>query len=121
MPNLLKKALSLAGNLAKGKLTVAGVITTAVGAILTGVLGSGHSVVVPMTIVDTLSVVRDTTVVATSNSDPFASIEILIELCKQAWPHILVIVGFLSTVAGFFRKAGAHAEKESNIWPLTLN
>ena len=72
----------LAGTLLKGKGTAIGGILTTIG------LGSA----------------------AASGQDPFESAKILVDLAKQAWPHILVMVGVLTTIAGYFRKAGADAK-----------
>ena len=71
--------LKATGLLGKGKATVSGVGITAVG------LASA----------------------AATGQDPFESMKVLVELAQQAWPHVLVIVGALVTVAGYFRKAGA--------------
>jgi len=122
MKDIFGKVLHAAGSVIKGKLTSTGVITTIVGAVLTAVLGGhGSNVTVPVadtvnTVADTLRAIRDTSeVVSTANNDPLASIRILIELCKQAWPHVLILLGGLSTLAGIFRKAGAKAAADGVI------
>ena len=80
-----KILLPMVGKALKGKLTNVGVATAAVGAISLGA----------------------------SNQDIFASIKVLVSLVEQAWPHILVVVGGLMAVAGWFRKAGWAAALES--------
>jgi hypothetical protein len=78
--------LPLAGRLLKGKLTNAGVIVAA-----TGMAASGAQ-----------------------SGDVFESIKALVDLAQQAWPHLLVLVGGVMAVAGWFRKAGwAAAAKQS--------
>ncbi len=52
------------------------------------------------------------TLVATGQ-DPFESAKMLIDLVQQAWPHILVLVGVLGSIAGLFRKAGASKEYQA--------
>lgn len=42
-----------------------------------------------------------------TGNDPFESAKVLVDLAQQGWPHILVVFGALTTLAGFFRKAGA--------------
>ena len=80
-----KLVLPKVGSLLKGKLTNVGVATAAVGAISLGA----------------------------SDQDIFASIKVLVSLVEQAWPHILVVIGGLMAVAGWFRKAGWAAALES--------
>lgn len=118
MPNPFKTILRVVGTVLKGKLTVVGVITSVVGAVSAAVFSSGDtgttSIVTDSTRVlgDTLTAVVDTvTVSVVQNNNPFASIQILVALCKEAYPHILVILGSLTTIAGFFRKAGAIGAK----------
>lgn len=79
---IFKLIHKLAGTLLKGKGTLIGGVLTTVGLASAGVTGQ----------------------------DPFESAKVLIELSKQAWPHVLVIVGALTTIAGYFRKAGADAK-----------
>lgn len=118
-PKILKDVagglLKVAGSLGKGKLTTVGVVTTIIGAVATSIF-AGHSTTVTTvlpTVVDSIGIVKDTvSVIVTGNNDPLASLKIIVDLCKQAWPHVIVILGFLSTLAGFFRKAGAVAVVE---------
>lgn len=79
--------LPVAGRLLKGKLTNAGLVTAAVGL---GVdVAQGH--------------------------DVFDSLRAVVDLAEQGWPHVLVIVGALTALAGWFRKAGwAAAQAQSS-------
>ena len=71
--------LSVAG-IGKGKMSDTGIVALAVGAIGAKFTGG----------------------------DPFESVRVLVDLAEQGWPHVLVLVGALTTIAGFFRKAGAN-------------
>jgi len=42
-----------------------------------------------------------------TGADPFESVRVLVDLVQQGWPHVLVVFGALTSIAGFFRKAGA--------------
>ena len=44
-----------------------------------------------------------------TGTDPFTSAKVLLDLIQQGWPHLLVVFGALTTLAGFMRKAGAAA------------
>jgi hypothetical protein len=46
-----------------------------------------------------------------TGTDPFESAKMLIDLGQQAWPHILIVFGALSALAGWFRKAGKATPK----------
>lgn len=79
---VLKLIHKLAGTVLKGKGTALGGILTTVGLASAGVSGG----------------------------DPFEAAKKLVELAHEGWPQIVVLVGALTTVAGYFRKAGADAK-----------
>jgi len=70
----------------------------------TGIIGKGK-----LTAVGAVATVAGLTASGATGGDPFASAKILIDLTQQAWPHILIVGGGITTIAGFFRKAGARA------------
>lgn len=70
----------------------------------TGIIGKGK-----MTAVGAVATVAGLTASGATGGDPFESAKILIGLIQQGWPHVLIVGGGLTTVAGFFRKAGARA------------
>lgn len=42
-----------------------------------------------------------------TGTNPFESVTVLIELGREAWPHLVIIVTALGFLAGLFRKAGS--------------
>lgn len=81
-----KLVLPAVGKFLKGKLTNTGIATTAIGLAAAGATGQ----------------------------DPFESAKVLIDLARQAWPHVLVVAGALMAVAGWFRKAGWAAARDGS-------
>ena len=86
-----------------------GILEKVVGTVLkqTGIIGKGK-----LTAVGAVATVAGLTASGATGGDPFASAKILIDLAQQAWPHILIVGGGITTIAGFFRKAGAKAAQE---------
>lgn len=79
--NVGKFVHKVLGSTQKGKMTLAGVITAAAGLGITTATGQ----------------------------NPFESARIIIDLCEKAWPHVLIVIGAITALMGYFRKAGADA------------
>ena len=79
------KILKATGVIGKGKMTVAGVSTIVAGGIAAGITGE--------------------------SINPFDAAIKIVELAKEAWPHVVILFGALTTLAGYFRKAGAAGSK----------
>ena len=48
-----------------------------------------------------------------TGENPFDSAIVLVNLFRDAWPHVLIVVGALGGIAGLFRKAGNTSEYQS--------
>ena len=59
------------------------------------------------------AVVVGTIAALATGENPFDSAIVLVNLFRDAWPHVLIVVGALGGIAGLFRKAGNTSEYQS--------
>ncbi len=55
----------------------------------------------------TVAVVVGSVAALATGENPFDSAVVLVNLFRDAWPHVLIVVGAVGGIAGVFRKAGA--------------